>query len=57
MVMGNWANRSSTMGIPMSVVYMVMVIGSIGIFVEELLLLIGYSSGETASAEEKGGGM
>lgn len=57
MVMGNWANRSSTMGIPMSVVYMVMVIGSIGIFVEELLLLMGYSSGDTASAEEKGGGM
>lgn len=57
MVMGNWANRSSTMGIPMSVVYMVMVIGSIGIFIEELLLLIGYNSGETASVEEKGGGM
>ncbi len=57
MVMGNWANRSSTMGIPMSVVYMVMVIGSLGIFIEELLLLIGYNPGKTSSVEEKGGGM
>lgn len=57
MVMGNWGNRSSTMGIPMSVVYIVMVIGSAGIFIEELLLLLGYNSGDQLSAEELGGGM
>lgn len=57
MVMGNWANKSSTMGIPMSIVYMVMVIGSAGIFVEEFLLLVGYDSGEKLSADEMGGGM
>ena len=57
MVMGNWGNRSSTMGVPMSVIYTVMVIGSAGIFIEELLLLLGYKSESTASAEEQGGGM
>lgn len=57
MVMGNWANRSSTMGIPMSIIYLVMVIGSAGIFVEEFLLLIGYHSDETTPAKELGGGM
>lgn len=57
MVMGNWTNRSSTMGIPMSVVYIVMVIGSAGIFIEEFLLLIGYSTSEKEPAEEIGGGM
>lgn len=57
MVMGNWGNRSSTMGIPMSIVYMVMVIGSAGIFIEELLLLLGYNSGEELPAEDMGGGM
>ena len=57
MVMGNWSNRSSTMGVPMSVIYTVMVIGSAGIFIEELLLLLGYNTGGSASAEEQGGGM
>ena len=41
MVMENWTNRSSTMHLPMSVVYLAMVIGSAGMFIEELLLLLG----------------
>jgi TRAP-type C4-dicarboxylate transport system permease small subunit len=57
MVMENWANRSSTMRIPMSIVYLPMVIGSIGMFVEEVLLLIGYGQNNSQSAEEMGGGM
>ncbi len=58
MVMSNWANRSSTMQIPMSIVYMVMVIGSIGMFIEELLLLIGFNSKkDTDDVIEAGGGM
>lgn len=57
MVMENWANRSSTMRIPMSIVYLPMVIGSIGMFVEEFLLLIGYGQKGSQSAEEMGGGM
>ncbi len=57
MVMGNWANRSSTMQVPMSVVYLVMVIGSLGMFIEELLLLLGKQQKSTANAEDMGGGM
>lgn len=57
MVMENWANRSSTMRIPMSIVYLPMVIGSLGMFVEEILLLIGYDQKGSQSAEEMGGGM
>lgn len=56
MVMTNWANRSSTMQIPMSVVYLVMVIGSLGMFIEELLLLLGVNKGKQ-DAVEAGGGM
>ncbi len=56
MVMTNWANRSSTMQIPMSVVYIVMVIGSVGMFIEELLLLLGINKGKQ-EASETGGGM
>ncbi len=57
MVLGNWANHSSTMQIPMSIVYIPMVIGSIGMFIEELLLLLGYDNEPKQSAEEMGGGM
>lgn len=59
MVMTNWANRSSTMQIPMSIVYIVMVIGSVGMFIEELLLLLGINPGKDAEGEAKeaGGGM
>lgn len=57
MVMTNWGNRSSTMQIPMSVVYMVMVIGSLGMFVEELLLLFGKGGQEQLEIEDMGGGM
>lgn len=59
MVMTNWANRSSTMQIPMSVVYIVMVIGSVGMFIEELFLLIGINPGKDAEADagESAGGM
>lgn len=57
MVMENWGNRSSAMRIPMSVVYLVMVIGSLGMFIEELLLLLGKGSGEHLNAEDLGGGM
>ena len=34
MVIENWTNRSSTMHLPMSVVYLAMVIGSAGMFIE-----------------------
>lgn len=59
MVMTNWANRSSTMQVPMSVVYTVMVIGSIGMFIEEFFLLIGINPGkeEENDAGEAAGGM
>lgn len=60
MVMTNWKNRSSTMQIPMSIVYMVMVIGSLGMFIEELFLLLGINKGKDAGnedASELGGGM
>jgi len=56
MVMTNWANRSSTMQIPMSVVYIVMVIGSVGMFIEELLLLLDINK-DKQEASETGGGM
>lgn len=55
MVMTNWANRSSTMQIPMSVVYIFMVIGSLGMFIEELLLLLGVNKPHTDVIEEGGG--
>lgn len=56
MVMGNWSNRSSSMGIPMSVIYLPLVIGSLGMFIEEFLLLIGYKeSADVVKMEEKGG--
>ncbi len=54
MVMTNWTNRSSTMRIPMSVVYLAMVIGSLGMFIEEFLLLIG-KGGDEEMAEDAGG--
>lgn len=57
MVMTNWSNRSSAMKLPMSVVYLVMVIGSLGMFIEELLLLLGKGGDRETSAEEAGGGM
>lgn len=59
MVLTNWTNRSSTMQIPMSVVYIVMVIGSVGMFIEEFLLLIGVNPGKDAEEDvmEAGGGM
>lgn len=59
MVMTNWANRSSTMQIPMSIVYLVMVIGSVGMFIEELLLLLGINQGKESegNSKEAGGGM
>ncbi|MFA9464771.1 MAG: TRAP transporter small permease [Velocimicrobium sp.] len=56
MVLGNWANRSSTMRIPMSVVYLVMVFGSAGIFIEELLFLLGINKKEELP-DTAGGGM
>lgn len=55
MVMTNWTNRSSTMQIPMSVVYIFMVIGSLGMFIEELLLLLGVNKPHTDVIEEGGG--
>jgi len=58
MVMTNWKNRSSTMQIPMSIVYIVMVVGSVGMFIEEFLLLIGVNKGkEQENNAEAGGGM
>lgn len=43
----------------MSVVYIVMVIGSVGMFIEELFLLIGINSGKDADADagESAGGI
>ncbi len=40
MVITNWKNKSSTMQLPMSIVYSFMVIGSLGMFIEELVLLL-----------------
>lgn len=40
MVLTNWKNRSSTMHLPMSIVYAFMVIGSLGMFIEELIHLL-----------------
>ena len=57
MVMENWTNRSSTMHLPMSVVYLAMVIGSAGMFIEELLLLLGKGGSEKLDAGDMGGGM
>ena len=57
MVMENWTNRSSTMHLPMSVVYLAMVIGSAGMFIEELLLLLGKGGNEKLDAGDMGGGM
>ena len=51
------ANRSSTMHLPMSVVYLAMVIGSAGMFIEELLLLLGKGGSEKLDAGDMGGGM
>lgn len=56
MVMTNWNNRSSAMKLPMSVVYIVMVIGSAGMFIEELLLILGINK-PASSDTEAGGGM
>jgi TRAP-type transport system small permease protein len=42
MVLTNWINHSSTMRIPMSIPYSFMVIGGVGMLVEEFLHLIGY---------------
>lgn len=50
MVIENWTNRSSTMHLPMSVVYLAMVIGSAGMFIEELLLLLGKGGSEKLDA-------
>ena len=57
MVRTNWKNRSSTMRIPMSIVYIVMVIGGVGMFIEEFLLLIGVNKGKQQDVTEAGGGM
>ncbi len=57
MVMTNWTNRSSTMQIPMSIVYLAMVIGSLGMFIEEFLLLIGKGAKSESEAQDMGGGM
>ena len=57
MVIENWTNRSSTMHLPMSVVYLAMVIGSAGMFIEELLLLLGKGGSEKLDAGDMGGGM
>ena len=59
MVMTNWGNLSSTMRVPMSVVYLVMVIGSAGMFIEELLLLLGINKGKDGDSDagESAGGM
>ena len=57
MVMENWTNRSSTMHLPMSVVYLAMVIGSAGMFIEELLLLLGKGGKDKLDAGDMGGGM
>ncbi len=57
MVMENWSNRSSAMRVPMSVIYLVMVIGSLGMFIEELLLLLGKGGSGKLNAEDMGGGM
>ncbi len=40
MVFTNWKNRSSSMQIPMSVIYAFLVIGSLGMFIEEIILLL-----------------
>lgn len=52
MVLTNWINHSSTMRIPMSIPYSFMVIGGVGMFVEELLHLIGYKDHPDASKEK-----
>ena len=58
MVMGNWMNRSSTMHIPMSLVYIFMVIGSAGMFIEELLNLLGVNKNDgNKDISEVGGGL
>ena len=58
MVMGNWTNRSSTMHIPMSLVYIFMVIGSAGMFIEELLNLLGVNKNDgNKDISEVGGGL
>ena len=58
MVMTNWHNRSSTMQLPMSVVYCFMVIGSLGMFIEELILLFGSEDSDSSSdISEAGGGL
>ncbi len=58
MVMTNWNNRSSTMQLPMSVVYCFMVIGSLGMFIEELILLFGSEDSDSSSdISEAGGGL
>ena len=45
------------MHLPMSVVYLAMVIGSAGMFIEELLLLLGKGGNEKLDAGDMGGGM
>ena len=57
MVATNWSNRSSTMQIPMSIVYIFMVIGSAGMFIEELFNLIGKNKGVNSDVTEAGGGL
>lgn len=58
MVMTNWNNRSSSMRLPMSVVYCFMVIGSAGMFIEELILLFGSEDKDSSSdVSESGGGL
>ena len=47
----------STMHLPMSVVYLAMVIGSAGMFIEELLLLLGKGGKDKLDAGDMGGGM
>ena len=58
MVLTNWNNRSSSMRLPMSVVYCFMVIGSLGMFIEELILLFGSEDkGTDTDITEAGGGL
>ena len=52
MVLTNWINHSSTMRIPMSIPYSFMVVGGAGMFVEELLHLIGFHEHPDVSKEK-----
>lgn len=57
MVATNWSNRSSTMQIPMSIVYIFMVVGSAGMFIEELFNIIGKNKDVNSDVTEAGGGL